>query len=209
MTYRLCKRRRCRFCRPLIIKKYIFIKKPCPDGECICPCQGNLVQNPGFEDFVPNTTLDLPGNWQTDFSADDIVPPANAGDIHSGLGSVVFQLTEGRDEANLYQDVTVQPGCCYDFQFWAKGQTGGGPAAAGLTAEVVYRDGQGNTLTTPITIQVQPGSLDSNSFGSYRAIAAPAPENAASARVLFTVQGSGKSLRLDDVILTVAGCGNE
>lgn len=111
MTCRLCKRRCCRFCKPLIIKK------PCPDGECICPCQGNLVQNPGFEDFEPGTFLSLPGNWQTDFSAQDIVPPTNEGNIHSGLSSVVFQLTGGRDKANLYQDVTVQPGCCYDFQF--------------------------------------------------------------------------------------------
>ncbi|MGE5561422.1 MAG: hypothetical protein ACM3XN_10315 [Chloroflexota bacterium] len=144
--------------------------------------------------------LDLPANWLTHFNSADIVPPANDGDIHTGDGSVVFQFTGGRTEGDIYQDVMATANCCYSLEFWAKG---GGDS---LTASISYLSSMGTVLRTD-SLTVHGNSLDSNSWTSYHIVGTPAPAGTQTIRALVNVKGSGKTVRLDDMLLTVAGCG--
>lgn len=164
-----------------------------------------MLRNPSFDDFDPESELELPANWSTNFNDDDVVPPANDGDIHTGDGSVVFQLTESRENADVYQTVPATEGCCYSLEFWAKGSTGGGDTG-NLRATIQYLSA-GNAVLGTSTLTIHGGSLDSNSWTSYRLETPPSPDGTTQIKVTIAVTGHGKSARIDDVILTVSGCG--
>lgn len=146
--------------------------------------------------------LDLPANWSTHFDAADIVPPANDGDIHTGDGSVVFQFTGGRTEGDIYQEVTASANCCYSLELWAKGTAGSGD----MSVSIAYLDAIDNVLRTD-SLTVHGNSLDQSAWTSYRVLGAPSPAGTVKIRVTVLAHGNGKSLRLDDIILSVAGCG--
>lgn len=174
-----------------------------PPGASCCPCSGNLVQNTSFETF----TSTLPEHWYSN-TPSVIFGMSSANEVHSGRNSVVFQFSNNIYHANLYQDINITANCCYDFQFFVRG-TEDNCTNGVFLANVHFLNQNKEIIQTPLSISVMVGSLSSNCFSSYRHITTLAPQAAAEARIEFIVNGTGKTLCLDDVIFSTAGCGSE
>lgn len=158
-----------------------------------CPCQGNLLVNPGFENMLlsPWTVTGL----------GTVVVEDRTQFVHSGLQSARFDLQQGN--ATLSQTVEADQNCCYDLMFWAQGASG---TQRSLTATLEFLNNLDQVLQTETIF------VDGQSFGSswisYRLVTGPAPAGTTRIRVSFAVVGTGAQvLWLDDVILSVNGTG--
>ena len=106
-----------------------------PTGTCDCSCQslGEFLANPGMESFTGN----VPTNW---IATGTTALQTDQGRVHSGNSSV--RLSSG---ATLAQTVSnINPGCFYDFSFFANAHGNGGP----LTATVTFKPSNVVGLTT-------------------------------------------------------------
>lgn len=168
-----------------VIKKKIIVR----EGG-LCPC-GNQIDNPGFEE-------ELAPSWVV------VVPPAppprtgersdQGQDVHTGDFGFVMDAGVTLRQTN----VPVAAGCCYELMFWAKGSSGN----TSLTANVYF----GVSMTPALTIPIESGSMDNNSWTSYRDFTPCVPAGVTTATVEFIAGGEGgDNIALDDIILASAG----
>ncbi|MBC7765101.1 MAG: hypothetical protein H7Y41_01355 [Hyphomonadaceae bacterium] len=162
-------------------------------GTCTCPCSatGELVQNGGMESF----TNGVPTFWTTTTPA-AVSQETAQGAVHSGNSSVRLQ-----DGAILTQTITpVNPGCFYEFSFFANGAG----AQVGVTATVTFVTTTGPVTDGSITIRQQDIPTATREFNYYRILTTAAPANTTSAIITFTVTAQGEqALILDDVSFSV------
>ncbi len=146
----------------------------------LCPC-GNQVANSSFE----NATL---APWV----ATGTVTLATGQGAHTGVQGVQLDANEAITQSN----VPVTAGCCYELMFWAKGPSG---TPNTLTATVTFAGATGPDLTISIT----GGTMDPNSWTSYRGFTSCVPSGVTTATIRFLSGGNNEFI--DDVILASAG----
>jgi len=162
-------------------------------GECGCECAsvGEILRNSGMELFAGN----IPANWTTTTPA-GISQQTQDGRVHSGDSAV--NLTDG---ANLSQIVPVNPGCFYEFSFFAHGEG----SQTEINAAVIFETPGGETLGLNIIARQFDIPNANRQFAYYRGITTAAPEEAYSAVIRFDVTANGgQSIDLDDVSFKVS-----
>jgi hypothetical protein len=122
-------------------------------------------------------------------------------DAHPDEGNVIVQLTESRNDAEIYLTVGAEPCRRYSLEFWAKGAAGSGETG-NVTARLQCLSATGTVLSTS-TLTIHGGSLGRSSWTPYRIDTPPSPADTAKVEVSITASGQSASARIDDVILAV------
>lgn len=122
-------------------------------------------------------------------------------DAHPDEGNVIVQLTESRNDAEIYLTVGAEPCHRYSLEFWAKGAADGGETG-NVTARLRCLSAAGTVLSTS-TLTIHGGSLGRSSWTPYRVDTPLSPTGTAKVEVSITASGQSASARIDDVILAV------
>ena len=144
---------------------------------------------------MENFNENIPSNWNTTTST-AVSKESAQGRVHSGNYSVAL-----KDKAKLYQDVSINGGCFYNFSFFAHGEG----AIVSVEATVTFVN-QNNVKTQGLKISVRAQDIiDSNrGFAYYRGITIAAPVDTVYARIEFNVTANGnQTLVIDDVSLSL------
>jgi len=165
-----------------------------PTGVCECLCEfiGEQVTNGGMELF----TGDIPTDWTTT-TPSLISETTQSRRVHSGNAAVNLE-----NAATLSQTITtVNPGCFYEFSFFALAEG----EQVGFTATVTFVTSTGDTFEgAAITVRHQDVPNSNSAFAYYRTVTTAAPTNVSSAIINFSVTANGgQSLDLDDVSFKV------
>lgn len=146
-----------------------------------------MVVNGGMELFTEN----IPTGWSSSTPA-AIAQETAQGRVHSGASAVAIS-----NDGILTQEILgINPGCFYEFSFFARGEG----AQVGFTATVTFHTPGGDVPGAAITVRQQDVPNDNRNFSYYRVFTGAAPAGATSATIRFTVTAQGQqSLDLDDV----------
>ena len=152
---------------------------------------GELALNRGMELFIDN----IPTYWNAT-TPDLISQVTQQGRVHSGNSAVNLA-----DMAVLSQTITnINPGCFYDFSFYARGEGD----QVGLTATITFVTPTTNIEGALITVRPQDIPDGDRGFTFYRAVTTAAPADVSSAIISFSVNANGgQSLDIDDVSFKV------
>lgn len=175
-----------------------------PAGSPCCASNGELLLNSSFNDFTIGTVQPLPADWETDFSPGFISHPLSLEQVHTGIGAVIFIIeSETPVTSNLFQVVDATPGCWYELMFWLS--TNVPHATIDITASLTFLDA-GLTPLSSASILI-PGSSRTLNYTSYRLISNTAPSRTAHVRAELSMVATIGTVWLDDMQLTVGGCG--
>lgn len=153
-----------------------------------CPFLGELVVNRDMESFTDN----IPTGWTTTTPL-LIAQNTAQGRVHTGSSSVNIE-----DGGILTQNImgVFNPGCFYEFSFFARGEG----AQVSFTATLNFLTPGGDVLGAEIFVRDQDLPDDNRNFTYYRAYTTAAPIGTTGVRIDFEVEAQGQqSMDLDDV----------
>ncbi|MDO5295003.1 MAG: hypothetical protein Q4F05_19885, partial [bacterium] len=160
----------------------------------------NLLVNGGMETFTDS----IPDGWTGPGADESEQENAVQGLIHSGQSAVKLKGKTGITSTSLSQRVAAPyTGCSYKCIFNAK-CSGTTPA---LLATMTFYNTEGAVVGTPITLQMQEGSLpsDAGSYGTYFFMTPLADETVTEIEIKFDASGLDdnaiQNIYLDDVFL--------